>query len=205
MESQLELLRLFESTFNDGEHWDFIVKVENTEFKVLKSFLKINSEVFKRMFEGDFSESKNNTVEIKEFSAPPIEHLLRFCYCGKLEATDETLIVQIYEASDKYQIHQLKSICSKKLRELSTHLTVLQRLMWAEKYTDEALIETLIDVAVKNVEFISKQDELELLFITVPEIAHKLFTALVAAHSKCKSPPKPVEAVARTNAHIPFF
>ncbi|KAI6185698.1 hypothetical protein M3Y98_00051900 [Aphelenchoides besseyi] len=187
MEAQLELMRLLEQSFNDEHQFDFIVKVENTEFKVFKYFLTLNSEVFKRMIEGNFSESKESAVEIKDFSAEPIKHLLRFCYCGKLEVKDEELLVKVYEAADKYQIHQLKLICSKKLGELMKASTVIERLMWAEKYKDDTLMKTLVDQAVKNIEFISENSDLQVLFLTLPEIALKLFLALAHVHRKQQS------------------
>ena len=76
--------------------------------------LSARSPVFRVMFQAEMEEKNTRKVEIPEFHPPTVLSLLTFIYTGKtpnLEEHAEDLLM----AAEKYQLDQLKSICSKKL------------------------------------------------------------------------------------------
>lgn len=110
------------TTFNDGENWDFVVKVGEVEFKVCLSLLLLlfncsvqvykhvlgwHSEFFRGMFDSGMREANEGRVVLKEHEPPIVEHALRYCYTCKLPNMQSEILIEVYEAAHFFQMPAL--------------------------------------------------------------------------------------------------
>jgi len=103
--------KLCEGLWNAYKNWLYdgcTIKVEGKEFKISKTILTAQSEIFERMFSIDSTEeSKTGIVKIQGISAPVMEALIEFLHLGAVEHLDE-IVEKLFVAADKYAIHDLK-------------------------------------------------------------------------------------------------
>jgi hypothetical protein len=71
--------------------------------------LAVASPAFETMFVSNLSETKENSMEIKDFSPAVVEKLLKFVYDTEIPIEDNMqLAEQLVAIADKYQIEHLK-------------------------------------------------------------------------------------------------
>jgi len=76
--------------FRDDKLCDVILKSsDGKEINAHKCLLVSHSEYFERMFIGDFIESKQNIIHIKNISYEAMQHLIDFMYTGVLVKLNE--------------------------------------------------------------------------------------------------------------------
>ena len=63
-------------------------------------------------------EAKRGIVEIKKASAEAVRALVRFCYGGRIEQLDETLVVEVFVLADRYQMPSLMVCAARKKSKL---------------------------------------------------------------------------------------
>jgi speckle-type POZ protein len=98
--------------------------------------------VFASMFPNDI-ESKTNEVEIADVEPAVLKALLEFIYTGHCVVTN--VVEELFRASDKYDIKDLKEICEHELLEKITvdnavHLLILSDLYQAKKLKESVTI-----------------------------------------------------------------
>jgi hypothetical protein len=94
--------------YEDGHSDACVIQVDEKEFKISKTILTAQSEIFKRMFSMDSTEeSKTGVVKITDINANVMEALIKFLYLGAFEQLDE-VAGKLFVAADKYAIHELK-------------------------------------------------------------------------------------------------
>ncbi|KAI6212779.1 hypothetical protein M3Y94_00069000 [Aphelenchoides besseyi] len=111
MEFSRRVMGSIAAMFNDHQNYDFVVKVEDKEFKILKMIVGWQSEVFQRMFVVDMREKFENQLVISNFSAEVVEQMLRFCYTGSIDKTSSELVMKVYEIAHLYQMTILMNTC----------------------------------------------------------------------------------------------
>lgn len=73
------------------------------------------------MLKSDMVEGKTGLIKVEDIAASIFESFLRYLYSGTLPELSIDTAKQLYEASDKYSVEELKRACSEFLtRNLST-------------------------------------------------------------------------------------
>ena len=83
--------------------------------KAVKAHMLIissGSPVFAAMFQHDFQEKKNKTVEIKDIKSIVFEQLLHFIYVGDVDLKNIE-IAELFVAADKYGVDALECFLPK--------------------------------------------------------------------------------------------
>ena len=90
-------------------------------------------------------EATSGVVEIKEASAGAMRALVHFCYGGRVEQLDETLVVDLFVLADRYQMSSLM-ICAalEEIEPTTAHIfsetlrSAIQRFENAKQYSSSA-------------------------------------------------------------------
>lgn len=85
--------------------------------KAHKVVLAARSPVFKRMFSTEMQELRTNKVVVSDINCDTFKEMLHFIYTGKVTDNFETVVMELYAASHKYQLDDLKSICVAEISE----------------------------------------------------------------------------------------
>ena len=105
------------SVLNRGIYSDVTLDVGKREFNVHKAILAARSPVFDNMFSNPDNITSNHYV-LTDVTSRGMKELLYFIYTGHIDKTD-SIVEEVLEASQKYQVTQLQAICeSLILREL---------------------------------------------------------------------------------------
>jgi len=123
---------------------------EEKEIKAHKGILAAHSPVFRSMFEERWSESKE-PVRIPDATAQTIHSLLRFLYCGTLDAStlDENYM-GLLAIAEKYDISHLKSIVERFIVSKTTVSNALQMVELADFQNASLVKKAAIKVIVAN-------------------------------------------------------
>eukprot|EP01080_Neovahlkampfia_damariscottae_P011949 gene11949-5350_t len=73
---------------------DFVIKVENEEFKVHRSILSVRSEYFEKLFKENKNEAK-----IEGISPKILELILEYLYTAHISKMDEDQVIDLYSAA----------------------------------------------------------------------------------------------------------
>ncbi|GBN04707.1 Speckle-type POZ protein [Araneus ventricosus] len=76
-----------------------------------EAVLCTRSPVFAKMFENDMKELKENMVAVEDIKMPVLKALVSFLYTGKLPNYNFDFLCDLYYASDKYDIPELRQVC----------------------------------------------------------------------------------------------
>ena len=78
------------------------------------NILSARSPVFRAMFQHDMRESKSNEINIQDIDFNTVRDMVKFIYSGRLkDLADKSDL--LLAAADKYDIRDLKNICSQHL------------------------------------------------------------------------------------------
>ncbi len=79
-----------------------------------QAILSARSTVFRAMFQHDMRESKSNEINIQDIDFSTVRDMVKFIYSGRLkDLADKSDL--LLAAADKYDIRDLKNICSQHL------------------------------------------------------------------------------------------
>lgn len=79
--------------------------------------LAARSPVFKKMFQTPMKEAKHNVVKISDIKFDTLEEMIYFIYTGRVTSSFPVLALELFEASDKYEIESLKAACELEISE----------------------------------------------------------------------------------------
>ncbi|KHN98477.1 BTB/POZ fold protein [Metarhizium album ARSEF 1941] len=106
------------SYFNTGTLCDVTIVCDGQEFKVHGVILSAHSRYFAAELTGNWRESFERKIEIKDFDATVVEAMLRFMYFfdySNIYSTSTMIYyVQVYQIADKYDIPALKAHAKEK-------------------------------------------------------------------------------------------
>ncbi|KAJ8670231.1 hypothetical protein QAD02_001490 [Eretmocerus hayati] len=125
----------FEKLLNDPDFSDITLIASSESFKVNKMILMTRSSVFRAMFEHDMKEKIEDTVTIPDIDPEVMHELLRYIYCGRVEAFDR--VDELFRAADKYQIDDLKRKCLEVLCDKITVENAVDLLVMSNSCSDE--------------------------------------------------------------------
>ena len=92
-------------------------KIEKT-FRCHKVVLFLVTNYYKKMFSGNFTESKGKVI-VKDVSIKTMQTFLQFLYCGEVKKSD--IDIDLLLAADKYEVSHLHAICE---LELGKNITI---------------------------------------------------------------------------------
>lgn len=104
------LMNALKLAFDDATTSDVTFVVQGREIHVHKALLKIRCEHFRSMFQGNWKESKDTTLEIEQFSYPVYKAFLEYLYTDELNLGTEEA-VELLDLANAYCEPQLKKRC----------------------------------------------------------------------------------------------
>ncbi|CAL8126976.1 unnamed protein product [Orchesella dallaii] len=97
---------------------DFTIECEGKSFPVHKAILTARSKVFEAMLKHDTIENRSKIVKINDMTAAAVIGMLDYIYTGDIRhASDMDYLINLVEASDKYELTDLKNQCFRRLCE----------------------------------------------------------------------------------------
>lgn len=146
MEKQIRLKEFddFEKLFENGEHSDLVIIVEDKKLLAHKCILSTKSSVFAAMFQLNMIEKTEKIVEINDIRFEVMRELLRFFYIGKV-GDIKNLALDLYKAADKYNLDGLKDICEDNMCQNLSITNVFDYLHFTYYYKANKLKTSAID------------------------------------------------------------
>lgn len=160
LEYRLEALADFENLLDTGNGSDVTLRVDGIEIKAHKAFLISRSPVFQAMFEHDMREKGENVVDILDLKYNIVKELLRFIYAGKVNNI-QNRASELLEASEKYCIRGLKTLCEHELSRQIKLKNVFRLIEVAEKYNADFLKSQAIAFITTNKHQMADRPELK--------------------------------------------
>ncbi|EFX77560.1 hypothetical protein DAPPUDRAFT_198357 [Daphnia pulex] len=120
--------------------------------KVIKAHMMIvssGSPVFCAMFQNDFREKLERTVEIQDIQPNVFEHLLRYIYTGDADL-DNVDVGGLLAASEKYGMDSLKEECSLRLSQDLNVENAIRNLVLAHLHNSPTLHQSTLEFISKN-------------------------------------------------------
>ncbi|CAG5093421.1 Similar to Tdpoz3: TD and POZ domain-containing protein 3 (Mus musculus) [Cotesia congregata] len=157
--------------FKADEFSDIVLVVDNHKLPAHKIILSAHSPYFHAMFTTDMKESKENRVEIQNFTVDLITEMLEFFYTNRTKATEDVdVALQMVPVADMYQINSLKDICEATLSKNINLDNVLPILCTADDHNLTKLRNKTVIYMRNNKQNVVKIPEFEKLFYDKPRI-----------------------------------
>jgi len=135
-----EYQRMCKEYFNTKTLSDFTIKCsDNIEIPAHKIILAAFSPIMKTMINIKMTESKSNTVNIKDIDGKTMTEILRFIYTQEVNNIKELATKLLYGA-EKYQLDKLKKLCLASMIENLSVENALDYFLLADKYNSKALL-----------------------------------------------------------------
>jgi hypothetical protein len=141
------------TAFNDGLCADVTLVADGKEIQVNNFVLSAQSEVFRAMFEQNYSEKQTQRVNITDVDYDALHALVRFMYLPELgdEINNATAALNLMMAADKYKVLPLKELCERRVSKLLALNTILTVADVADKANASTLLANCVDFIAKNV------------------------------------------------------
>lgn len=168
---------------------DITVTCEGQVFKAHRIILSAHSKCFAKMLNGNWKESSEGNVEIKDFDPGVVDAMLRFIYSFEYENTQGTppmiFDAHMYQIADKYDITALKTESKKKF-ELSIangwatdDFPVAANLVYVlTPSEDRGLRDLVVEIARKNIDQLVSKDGFRELTRETPDFSADLIPFL---------------------------
>jgi speckle-type POZ protein len=144
------------SILNRGIYSDVTLDVGKREFNLHKAILAARSAVFDNMFSNPDNATSNHYV-LTDVTSRGMKELLYFIYTGHIDKT-ESIVEEVLEAAQKYQVWQLQAICeSFILRELQVENAV-KTLILAHESKAQQLKEIVLQFIARNFQAVKRTD-----------------------------------------------
>ncbi|KFM83121.1 Speckle-type POZ protein, partial [Stegodyphus mimosarum] len=128
-----------EALYKSKKLSDISIRVKNEEFPVHKVILMARSPVFYHMFSHETAEKETNVIEISDIEPNAVEIMLQYIYSGQLKNVNMQNAFELYSASEKYQLLDMKSKCCAYLSSSLTVDNVCDVLILADMHNDDKL------------------------------------------------------------------
>jgi hypothetical protein len=114
---------------------DLTINVGGTQFRVHKFLMATRSPTLALMLQENHNARE---LTLTEFSSDVFAKVLDFM-CHENFPSDETNLMEIYEAAGKLQIYELKNFCAEELMETISDENALEILLMSNKYENHEL------------------------------------------------------------------
>ncbi|CAL1285698.1 unnamed protein product [Larinioides sclopetarius] len=116
---------------------DVTLKCGGASFQVHKIILSARSPVFAAMFANPMKESLKNEVDISDIEVSVLRTLLVYMYTGKTSDLTSSSAADLLFVADKYQIQDLKMVCSYFLMETVSFQNVWRMLALGDLFAED--------------------------------------------------------------------
>ncbi|XP_058799372.1 kelch-like protein 24a [Phymastichus coffea] len=134
---------------NTGAYSDIVLKVGDTILHAHKMVLSQKSEVFKRMFAHQMTESENGVVKIDNLDVEVVEEMLSYIYTGRADNVAE-MPQKLFEAAHRYELSELQDLCEEYILFSFNDQNVMEILEIANLYDLTALRTGIITFVEKG-------------------------------------------------------
>ncbi|KAL1979195.1 hypothetical protein VTN96DRAFT_6523 [Rasamsonia emersonii] len=194
-----DLSTSIKSYFLSSRFSDLTIYTEDQEFKVHRLVVCGRSEYFSRLFNGNWAETAENVVQLKDDDPRAVEAMVHFMYGYEYDSSgsDRGRIspilfnVKVYQLADKYGVPQLKQRAKEKFENIAKTCWQMDDFPTAiaEAYTctpkeDRGLRDTLVEISCEHIDELQKNDD----FQTVLEEAVGFAADLVQYLARWKPP-----------------
>ena len=148
-----------QSMINDETCSDVVFVLKNDErVYANKGVLSTQSEYFRAMFRSEMRESRENEVEVRDWSKEVFLLFLEHLYKGRVTFGCEDAR-ELLALSDRYQVNDLRAQCLEVIKGGLSHTNVIGLLVEAESLGIDALKDVCIDYLVLYRKTVDKSKE----------------------------------------------
>lgn len=160
---------------------DCVLKFDEEDIPVHSMILAARSPVFAAMFNHDTKEKQTGEVAIVDVAASAMEDILQYMYTGDIDNPTTENVLPLYAAAEKYDITDVKKICSEfVLRNLSVEW-VCDVIEFSELYRDEKIRLHVREYFAENVRQIIKTEKWKMFVKENHDISIELLQSVVTA------------------------
>ncbi|XP_042909287.1 protein maternal effect lethal 26-like [Parasteatoda tepidariorum] len=141
-----DLMKILQQSYNT----DIELSTGGENIKAHKIILQARSPVFQKMFEHDSSESAKNTVDVSDINPSTMKRLVKYLYTGRKEKCNFDEVVQLYYASDKYEVMSLLEDCRAELLNYLDVNNACFLLLLANRHNDSVFEEKVVKFVSAN-------------------------------------------------------
>ncbi|CAL1262215.1 unnamed protein product [Larinioides sclopetarius] len=167
------LLDNLKSMFSNSCVSDVKLRTKSQTYLSHKFILSAQSPVFKAMFSNDMKEKISECVDIEDLNDESVSRMLHYIYSAEVEELDWASATELYLAADKYQIINLKDICSSYLKTNLCIDNACEALVLADLHQDENLKGFVQDFIMSHGEDILNSEAWEQLAETNLKLAYE--------------------------------
>ncbi|GBN54096.1 Speckle-type POZ protein [Araneus ventricosus] len=172
------LAAAFRNSSESSSKENVLLRVGKETETVSKVVLCARSPVFAKMFQSDMRELRSNTVTVTDIKMPVLKVLVSFLYTGELPNVDFDFLFDLYYASDKYDVADLRQLCADLLLPQISMENVIRVWKFAYSHDDALLKSTAIASIATNFEKWFSTIEWKNLVNDEPEIAAEVLNFL---------------------------
>merc|ERR1719510_1103145 len=164
---------------------DFVLHVGANKIHCHKLILSMTSTYFRRMFESNMKEARNNYVHLKDIDFTTLKSLVKFMYCDEID--DSKITLNLIKAADRFEVMRLREICCKKLREKDINLKNVA-MLWETAYVHSIgeLIHDCVAFMTINWKSLVKDEKIIQLADTYRELPITISLCLSEMNTGCK-------------------
>ncbi|GAA0140327.1 hypothetical protein LIER_42614 [Lithospermum erythrorhizon] len=119
---------------SESIHTDIVINASNGSIGAHRAVLASRSSVFHSMFSHDLKEKELSSINIPDMSIEACQAFLNYIYANIRNEDFQTHRLALIQASDKYDVSDLKEACHESLLEDIDTKNVLERLQNAHLY-----------------------------------------------------------------------
>lgn len=188
--SSTKIISDMERLLESGTLTDVTIKCENRILECHKAILSARSTVFRAMFQHDMRESKSNEINIQDIDFCTVRDMVKFIYSGRLkDLADKSDL--LLAAADKYDIKDLKTICSQHLSANLSTDQIIDILVLADIHKATELKSQAIQFLLVHKEEVFAQGDWKHKLKNHPEILMEVLECTVESGARdCPIPNK---------------
>jgi len=158
MAEKMKLSKDLKECWMNDDFSDVQIKCGGVIFYCHRIILAKRSAHFRTMLEGDFKEGQTRVIKIKEMEVDTLRAILKYIYSGEL-GNMETNAMFLMEASDRFDMAELKDICENYLIGNYIKLeNVIDTLLMADLHKAMKLKKAALEMIVANSDAVIKQE-----------------------------------------------
>lgn len=144
--------------FENDTFSNFSIIVDDKEFHVHKEILAAKSRVFLVMFQTEMMGKKENQVKIEDMDSEVFQEMLRYIYKNSVNDLS-THAEKLFRAAEKYELHNLKMLCTDALTRSLKVENAVATLVLADQYNESTLRERTIKFIKGNIKSVLQTEE----------------------------------------------
>ncbi|KMQ87442.1 rcc1 and btb domain-containing protein 1-like protein [Lasius niger] len=152
MDEELDILKSWESLFNDLSTSDLTIQVEGQSIHVHKAILRSRSSYFRTIFQDNSMENNQSVIQHFEYSYIVYKAFLKYLYTDVIDLCDLSMemLLELLDLAIVYCESKLERYCIQEIKRGITIQNVALLRSTAEKYNKESLVKFCLHFESKN-------------------------------------------------------